>query len=104
VRLDGRAVRGCLVLAAQLDGARVETIEGLGDDPTIAVLQAAFVERNALQCGFCTAGMLVSAAELVASGGALGRDGIRGGLSGNYCRCTGYHAIVDAVEAVCRSR
>jgi aerobic carbon-monoxide dehydrogenase small subunit len=104
VRLDGAPVRACLVFAAQLDGARVETIEGLSDSGEIAALQAAFHARNALQCGFCTAGMLVIAAELLKRGEVPSRAEIRGLLSGNYCRCTGYHAIIDAVEAACRAR
>ncbi len=104
VRLDGVPVRACLVFAAQLDGARVETIEGLSDSGEIAALQAAFHARNALQCGFCTAGMLVIAAELLKRGEVPSRAEIRGLLSGNYCRCTGYHAIIDAVEAACRAR
>ncbi len=100
VRVNGQAVRGCLMLAVQADGATVETVEGFADDPLLADLQAAFVERNALQCGFCTPGMLATAAELVATGQAADREAIREALSGNYCRCTGYHAIVDAVAAV----
>ena len=100
VRVDGVIVRGCLMLAAQCDGATVETIEGVSDTGEIADLQDAFVRRNALQCGFCTPGMLLSAQELLAQGGVPGRDDIRAHLSGNYCRCTGYQAIVDAVEAV----
>jgi aerobic carbon-monoxide dehydrogenase small subunit len=104
VRLDGAPVRSCLVFAAQLDGARVETIEGLSDSGEIAALQAAFHARNALQCGFCTAGMLVTAAELLKRTGVPSRAEIRGLISGNYCRCTGYHAIIDAVEAACRAR
>ena len=103
LRVDGAIVRGCLLFAAQLDGARVETIEGLSDSGEIAALQAAFHERNALQCGFCTAGMLITAAELLAQGGVPSRAEIRDFLSGNYCRCTGYHAIVDAVEAAARA-
>jgi carbon-monoxide dehydrogenase small subunit len=104
VRLDGAIVRGCLIFAAQLDGARVETIEGVSDSGEIAELQAAFHERNALQCGFCTAGMLLTAAELLRRGDVPERSEIRDFLSGNYCRCTGYHAIVDAVETACRAR
>jgi aerobic carbon-monoxide dehydrogenase small subunit len=104
VRVDGEIVRGCLMLAVQCDGARVETIEGLSDKGEIADLQQAFAARNALQCGFCTPGMLLTAQELLASGGASDRTAIREHLSGNYCRCTGYHAIVDAVEAVARAR
>jgi carbon-monoxide dehydrogenase small subunit len=104
VRVDGAAVRGCLMLAVQADGARVETIEGLAASGEIADLQAAFHERNALQCGFCTPGMLTTAAELLALNPQPSRDEIREYLSGNYCRCTGYHAIVDAVEAAASRR
>jgi carbon-monoxide dehydrogenase small subunit len=104
VRVDDVVVRGCLMLAVQCDGARVETIEGLSDSGEIADLQRAFVERNALQCGYCTPGMLLTAQELLAAGGVPSRETIRLHLSGNYCRCTGYQAIVDAVEAVARTR
>jgi carbon-monoxide dehydrogenase small subunit len=104
VRLDGRIVRGCLVLAVQCDGARVETIEGLSDRGEIADLQENFRRRNALQCGFCTPGMLLAAQELLQKGGVPSRAEIRAHLSGNYCRCTGYHAIVDAVEATALAR
>jgi aerobic carbon-monoxide dehydrogenase small subunit len=108
VRVDGEIVRGCLMLAAQCDGAKVETIEGLSDAGEIADLQIAFEQRNALQCGFCTPGMLVAAQDLLKRAkenkSVPSRDEIREYLSGNYCRCTGYHAIVDAVEAVARSR
>jgi carbon-monoxide dehydrogenase small subunit len=104
VRVDGAIVRGCLMLAVQCDGARVETIEGLSDAGEIADLQSAFARRNALQCGFCTPGMLLAAQELLQVGGVPSRDQIRAHLSGNYCRCTGYQAIIDAVEAVARTR
>ena len=104
VRLDGMIVRGCLTLAVQCDGARVDTIEGVSDTGEIADLQAAFQTRNALQCGFCTPGMLLTPQMLLARGGVPSREEIREHLSGNYCRCTGYHAIVDAVEAVARAR
>ena len=104
VRVDGVVVRGCLMLAAQCDGARVETIEGVSDLGEIADLQAAFEKRNALQCGFCTPGMLLTAQELLAGGGVPSREKIREQISGNYCRCTGYHAIVDAIEAVAVAR
>jgi carbon-monoxide dehydrogenase small subunit len=104
VRVDGAVVRGCLMLAVQCDGARVETIEGISDSGEIADLQEAFQRRNALQCGYCTPGMLLTAAELLSNGGVPTRDAIREHLSGNYCRCTGYHAIVDALEAVARAR
>jgi carbon-monoxide dehydrogenase small subunit len=104
VRVDGVIVRGCLMLAVQCDGARVETIEGVSDAGEIADLQEAFHRRNALQCGYCTPGMLLTAQELLANGGVPSRERIREHLSGNYCRCTGYHAIVDAVEAVAQAR
>jgi carbon-monoxide dehydrogenase small subunit len=104
VLVDGAVVRGCLMLAVQCDGARVHTIEGVADSGEIADLQQAFVARNALQCGFCTPGMLLSAQELLAAGGVPSREAIRAHLSGNYCRCTGYQAIVDAVEAVAKAR
>ena len=101
--VNGEAVRSCLTLAVQADGASVETIEGLTESKVIADLQREFVARNALQCGYCTPGMLVTAAELLARG-QPGRHEIREALSGNYCRCTGYQAIVDAVEAVALAR
>jgi aerobic carbon-monoxide dehydrogenase small subunit len=102
--LDGAIVRGCLMLAVQCDGHRVDTIEGVADSGTIADLQQAFATRNALQCGFCTPGMLLTAAQLLDEGGVPSREKIRAQLSGNYCRCTGYHAIVDAIESVARAR
>jgi aerobic carbon-monoxide dehydrogenase small subunit len=104
VRVDGAIVRGCLMLAAQCAGAKVETIEGLSDSGEVADLQAAFEQRNALQCGFCTPAMLLTAQELLQTGGAPSRDHIREHISGNYCRCTGYHAIVDAIESVAQAR
>ncbi len=104
VRVDGAIMRGCLMLAVQCDGARVDTIEGVADSGEIADLQDAFQRRNALQCGYCTPGMLLTAAELLQGGGAPDRATIREHLSGNYCRCTGYQAIIDAIEAVAHSR
>jgi carbon-monoxide dehydrogenase small subunit len=104
VRVDGVVVRGCLMLAAQCDGAKVETIEGVSDTGEIADLQTAFEQRNALQCGFCTPGMLLTAQELLANGKVPSREKIREQISGNYCRCTGYHAIVDAIESVAQAR
>jgi len=104
VRLDGTIVRSCLVLAVQADGSSVDTVEGLSDSGVLADLQAAFEARNALQCGFCTPGMLLAAQELLAQGGVPDRATIREHLSGNYCRCTGYHAIVDAVAATAQAR
>jgi len=104
VRVNGEIVRGCLMLAAPCDGAQVETIEGVSDTGEVADLQLAFEQRNALQCGFCTPAMILTAQELLQQGGVPSRDTIRAPLSGNYCRCTGYHAIVDAVEAVAQAR
>jgi carbon-monoxide dehydrogenase small subunit len=104
VRVDGVIVRGCLMLAAQCNGSKVETIEGVSDTGEIADLQEAFEKRNALQCGFCTPGMLLTAQELLANGKVPSREKIREHISGNYCRCTGYHAIVDAIEAVAQAR
>src|SRR5215475_12778679 len=104
VRVDGVVVRGCLMLAVQCDGMRVETIEGVSDTGEIADLQDAFHRRNALQCGFCTPGMLLTAQELLKNSAKPSREKIREHLSGNYCRCTGYQAIVDAVEAVAHAR
>ena len=97
VQLDGQIVRGCLVLAVQADGRSVNTIEGLSDSGALAQLQAAFVRRNALQCGFCTSGMLLAAHELVNQRPHANREDVREWISGNYCRCTGYQAIVDAI-------
>jgi len=108
MRVDGVIVRGCLMLAVQCDGAAVETIEGLSDSGELADLQAAFQQRNALQCGYCTPGMLTAAQELLqqaqANNAVPSREEIREHISGNYCRCTGYHAIVDAVESVAKAR
>ena len=100
VRVDGHIVRGCLTLAVQCEGKAVDTIEGLSDSGELAQLQRAFHERNALQCGYCTPGMLVAALDLVKSEPDATRERIREHLSGNYCRCTGYQAIVDAIETV----
>ncbi len=100
VRVDGNIVRGCLTLAVQCEGKVVDTIEGLSDSGELAQLQQAFHERNALQCGYCTPGMLVAALDLVKTEPEASRERIREHLSGNYCRCTGYQAIVDAIETV----
>ena len=97
VRLDGEIVRGCLVLAVQADGCRVETVETPEPSPRLRALQDAFIARNALQCGYCTPGMLIAALELVERALEADREAVREWMSGNYCRCTGYHAIVDAV-------
>ena len=104
VVLDGCCVRGCLVFAVQVDGCDVETIEGATQTGRLAVLQEAFHDRAALQCGFCTPGMLLTAAELLAQKSDPDRAAIREALSGNYCRCTGYEAIVDAVATACSKR
>ena len=104
VRVDGEIVRSCLMLAVQMHGASVETIEGLSDSGEVADLQAAFRERNALQCGFCTPGMLIAAQDLLKQNSGPDRERIRQHLSGNYCRCTGYQAIIDAVENTARAR
>lgn len=104
LRVDGEIVRGCLTLAAQLDGSEVWTIEGLSDTGAIRDLQDAFVARNALQCGFCTPGMLAACADLLDHNADPSRDDIREHISGNYCRCTGYEAIVDAVATVAAAR
>ncbi|MDP2330512.1 MAG: (2Fe-2S)-binding protein [Reyranella sp.] len=98
VVVDGRVVRGCLMLAVQADGQSIETIEKADQSRAVRALQQAFYERAALQCGYCTPGMILQAAELLAANPKPTRAEIREALSGNYCRCTGYHAIVDAVE------
>jgi carbon-monoxide dehydrogenase small subunit len=100
VLIDGRTARGCLTLAAQVSGRAVDTVEGMSEAGRLAELQSEFIARNAAQCGFCSSGMLLTAYELISSGAKLSRTEIREVISGNMCRCTGYHAIVDAVEAV----
>ena len=104
VLLDGKPVHACLTLAAQADGEVVETLEGLNERGAIADLQAAFHDRNALQCGYCTPGMIITAHALLAAKRTPDRAEIRDALSGNYCRCTGYEAIVDAIEATAAQR
>jgi carbon-monoxide dehydrogenase small subunit len=104
VRINGEIVRACLILAVQAQDGSVETIEGLSDSGEIADLQAAFRDRNALQCGFCTPGMLMAAQDLLKQSTMPDREQIRAHLSGNYCRCTGYQAIIDAVENTARAR
>jgi carbon-monoxide dehydrogenase small subunit len=99
VLLDGCTARGCLTLAAQISGKSVMTIEGLNESGALASLQKEFIDRNAAQCGFCSSGMLLTAYELLSSGETVSRAQIREAISGNMCRCTGYHAIVDAIEA-----
>ena len=100
VRVNGEIVRGCLMLAVQADGCTVDTIEGLSDSGEMKKLQEAFNQHNAFQCGFCTPAMLMAAQELVRQKKQFTRDEIRVHMSGNYCRCTGYQAIVDAIESV----
>lgn len=100
VMVDGKVVHGCLTLAVQADGRTVQTIEHLSDSGRIQDLQAAFHRRNALQCGFCTPGMLMTAQELLSKNSTPTREEIRDALSGNFCRCTGYEAIVDAISEV----
>lgn len=104
VQLDGQIARGCLVLAVQADGRRVDTIEGLSDSGSIRDLQKAFIRHNALQCGFCTSGMLMAASELLENKPQASREEVREWISGNYCRCTGYQAIVDAICEVLAAR
>jgi carbon-monoxide dehydrogenase small subunit len=104
VRVDGEIVRGCLMFAVQADGCEVDTIEGLSDSREIEELQSAFVLTNAIQCGFCSPGVLMAAQALLRDEPNPSRERIREYLSGNYCRCTGYQAIVDAIEAVAKAR
>ena len=104
LEVDGAMVRGCLMLAVQADGAKVTTIEGYADDQRASDLQQAFQRHNSLQCGYCTPGMMASALEYVEAGGAADRDAIREHISGNYCRCTGYQSIVDAIVDVIEER
>ena len=103
VVVDGDVVRGCLMFAVQADGAVVETIEGASEGGRLKPLQDAFHDRAALQCGFCTPGMLLIAAALLARDPSPDRETIREAISGNLCRCTGYQAIVDAIETVTKS-
>ena len=100
VMVDGQVVRGCLTLAVQMQGRSVDTIEGLSERGDLARLQQAFLQHNAFQCGFCSSGMLISALDIVRHHPQASRDEIRDLISGNYCRCTGYQAIVDAIESV----
>jgi len=98
VHLDGTAVKSCMILAVQADGARVATVEGLGDgSDELTPLQQAFADRHALQCGYCTPGMLMSASALLAANPSPSEEEIKVALQGNICRCTGYWNIVDAV-------
>ena len=99
VFLDGKSVKSCALLAVQADGREVTTIEGLPQDGELHVLQRAFHEHHALQCGYCTPGMIMAALGLIQDDGELTEESIRLGLEGNMCRCTGYHNIVKAVQA-----
>lgn len=104
LEVDGVMVRGCLMLAVQADGASVGTVEGWADTGRGDALRAAFTRRNALQCGYCTPGMLATALEYIEGGGAADREAVRAHISGNYCRCTGYQAVVDAICDVIEGR
>ena len=104
VKVDDQIVRGCLVLAVQANGCKVDTIEGLTQTGVLHDLQEAFMRHNAMQCGFCSSGMLLAAGELIEKQPEATRAQVREWLSGNYCRCTGYHAIVDAVMDVLQTR
>ena len=99
VQVDGKAVKSCTVLTAQADGAEVTTIEGLPNGDGLHPVQAAFMDKHGLQCGFCTPGMIMAAADLLARNPNPSDEEIRHGLEGNLCRCTGYHNIVEAVKA-----
>lgn len=99
VHVDGKAVKSCNVLALQVDGAAITTIEGLANGDVLHPMQEAFRDHHGLQCGFCTPGMVMSAIDLVKRKAGLSEAEIRAGLEGNICRCTGYHNIVKAVQA-----
>jgi len=104
VKVDGQIIRGCLFLAVQADGSVVETVEGLTKSGALADLQESFMRHNAMQCGFCSSGMLLAAAELIEKQPKASSEEVREWISGNYCRCTGYHAIVDAIVDVLEAR
>jgi len=104
VKVNGQIIRGCLFLAVQADGAVVETVEGLTKSGALADLQESFMRHNAMQCGFCSSGMLLAAAELIEKQPKASREEVREWISGNYCRCTGYHSIVDAIVDVLDAR
>lgn len=97
VVVNGKVVRSCLIFAIQMEDAEIETSEGFANDPIMDALRNNFAQRNALQCGFCTGGLLLSARELLANSPNPDREEIREYISGNFCRCTGYEAIVDAI-------
>jgi len=102
VIMDGKSVTSCLVLAVQANGSEILTVEGLGGEEALHPLQQAFIQHGAVQCGFCSPGMLMSAKYLLDTNPNPTRDEIRAGISGNMCRCTGYKKIIDAIEAVAR--
>jgi carbon-monoxide dehydrogenase small subunit len=102
VLLDGEVVRSCLVLAAQVDGAEVTTVEGLGSGAGLGTLQEAFVAYGAVQCGFCTSGMLIAASAVLAKDPTLSDTDLVEALAGNLCRCTGYSKVLDAIASVAR--
>ena len=104
VKVDGQIIRGCLFLAVQANGCVVETIEGLTKSGALADLQESFMRHNAMQCGFCSSGMLLAAAELIEKQPKASREEVREWISGNYCRCTGYHSIVNAIVDVLEAR
>jgi len=104
VKVNGQIIRGCLFLAVQANGAVVETIEGLTKSGALADLQESFMRHNAMQCGFCSSGMLLAAAELIEKQPKASREEVREWISGNYCRCTGYHSIVNAIVDVLEAR
>ena len=97
IEMDGVAVRSCLILASQANGSSITTVEGL-DDEVMQKVKNNFLKHNAFQCGFCSPGMLMTTKEIISSKKKLSRDEIRSEISGNYCRCTGYQSIVDAIE------
>jgi len=98
VLVDGVSAKSCTLLGLQVDGAAITTIEGLASDGTLHPVQQAFHDNHALQCGYCTPGMVMAAVSLIEEGGATSEEAIREGLEGNLCRCTGYHNIVAAVQ------
>jgi carbon-monoxide dehydrogenase small subunit len=102
VHVNGRAVKSCTMFARQADGAEVTTIEGIARNGTLHPVQQAFREHHALQCGFCTPGMIMTAIDMIRRGKATDRQAIRRGLDGNFCRCTGYQNIVDAIESAAK--
>ena len=97
IEMDGKAVRSCLILASQANGSSITTVEGF-DDEIMEKVKNNFLKHNAFQCGFCSPGMLMTTKEIISSKKKLSRDEIRAEISGNYCRCTGYQSIVDAIE------